>query len=122
MIVEIRTYRIREGLLPDFLDLCEREGVPLQRSHGMRVIGPFIDLETPDTCVWLRMFPSLEERERMKRALYEGEKWLDHLEPVVMPMLESFTVVLAQAPAGFAPGPGADPADQSAAGRGAATP
>jgi hypothetical protein len=38
----------------------------------MEVLGPMLDLEDPDTFVWLRAFPSLETRDRMKGAFCEG--------------------------------------------------
>jgi hypothetical protein len=44
--------------------------------------------------VWLRSFPSLEERDRMKDAFYEGELWKNELEAIAMPMLESYDVRL----------------------------
>ena len=94
MIVEVRTYTIKAGLRQRFIDLWETRTKPLQLSLGMGVIGPWLDLENPDRFVWLRSFPSMTERERMKRALYESEEWTGGLEAIVMPMLEEFTSVV----------------------------
>ena len=101
LIVEVRTYRVKPGLRDRFLDFFEREAVPLQRSFGMRVVGPFLDVEDPDTFIWLRAFPSHDERERMKRALYEGAKWKGELEAIAMPMLESYSFTLTELAPGF---------------------
>jgi hypothetical protein len=101
MIVEVRTYRIKAGERDRFLAFFARVAVPLQRSKGMGVAGPFVDLEDPDVFVWLRAFPSLEARDRMKHALYEGPEWKGGLEAIAMPMLESYSVVLTSAPPGF---------------------
>src|SRR3989475_949501 len=49
--------------------------------------------ENPDVFIWLRGFPSLEERERMKTTFYEGELWLKELEAIAMPMLERYEVI-----------------------------
>ena len=95
MIVEVRTYTIKAGLRQRFIELWERRTKPLQLSLGMGVIGPWLDLEDPDRFVWLRSFPSMEERERMKRALYESDEWTGELEAIIMPMLENFTSILA---------------------------
>jgi len=100
MIVEVRTYRIKPGRRDEFIKFFESRSVPALRSHEMKVLGPLLDLENPDAFVWLRSFPSLEERERMKTAFYEGELWKDELEAIVMPMLESFDVVLCETSAG----------------------
>ena len=95
MIVEVRTYKVKEGARERFLDFFELRSAPLQRSLGMGIVGPFLDLEDPDVFIWLRTFPSLEDRERMKMALYEGQEWKGELEAIAMPMLESFTMSLA---------------------------
>ena len=96
MIVEVRTYTIKPGLRQRFIHLWETRTRPLQQSLGMGVVGPYLDLENPDRFVWLRTFPSMEERERMKRALYESDEWTGELEAMIMPMLEEFTSVLTE--------------------------
>ncbi len=96
MIVEVRSYRIKPGRRAEFLRFFETRSVPALRSYGMKVLGPFLDLENPNKFVWLRGFPSLEERDRMKQAFYEGELWKKELEPIAMPMLESYDVILCE--------------------------
>jgi hypothetical protein len=96
MIVEVRTYTTRTGCRQRFVELFETRTGPLQRSLGIEVAGPWIDLEHPDRFVWLRGFPSMEEHEAMKRDLYEGPEWTGELEAVMMPMLEHFTSILIE--------------------------
>jgi hypothetical protein len=96
MVVEVRTYRIIPGKREEFIKLFESRAVPALRAHGMKVCGPFLDLENPNRFVWLRSFPSLAERDRMKKAFYEGELWKNELEAIAMPMLESYDVSLCQ--------------------------
>jgi hypothetical protein len=93
VIVEVRTYTIAAGLRQRFLDLFESRTRPLQVSLGMQVLGPWLDIENPDRFVWLRGFPSWDERDRMKLALYEGPEWTGELEAVMMPMLADYTSV-----------------------------
>jgi hypothetical protein len=96
MIVEVRTYRIKPGRRDEFIRFFEERSVPALHSHGMKVLGPLIDLESPDTFVFLRGFPSLEARDAMKNAFYEGPLWKNELESIAMPMIESYQVTLTE--------------------------
>jgi hypothetical protein len=49
----------------------------------------------------MRAFPSLEERDRMKSAFYDGDPWKSELEAIAMPMLDSYTVALTSTTPGF---------------------
>ncbi|HEX8141347.1 MAG TPA: NIPSNAP family protein [Pyrinomonadaceae bacterium] len=101
MIVEVRSYRIKPGRREEFIKFFETRAVPAQRSHGMKIIGPLLDLENPNKFVWLRSFPSLEERDRMKNDFYEGELWKNELESIAMPLLESYDVILCETSPGY---------------------
>lgn len=101
MIVEVRSYRIKPGHREEFIRLFETRAIPALRSHGMKIAGPLIDLENPNKFVWLRSFPSLEERERMKNDFYEGELWKKELEKIAMPLLESYDVILCETSSGY---------------------
>lgn len=101
MIVEVRRYRIKPGRREEFIAFFEGRAAPALRGYGMRVTGPLLDLENPNAFVWLRAFPSLEERERMREAFYGGDPWKSELEAIAMPMLESYDVVLTETSAGF---------------------
>ncbi len=79
MIVEVRSYRIKPGHREEFIQFFETRAVPALRSYGMKILGPLIDLENPNKFVWLRSFPSLAERERMRYEFYEGELWKNEL-------------------------------------------
>jgi heme-degrading monooxygenase HmoA len=96
MIVEVRTYKIKPGHRDEFITFFETRAVPAQRSLGIKLLGPLLDLENPDTFVFLRSFPSLDERDRMKSAFYDGDEWKRELEAIAMPMIESYTVVLSE--------------------------
>src|SRR5947208_940034 len=101
MIVEVRSYRIKPGRRAEFIELFLTTAVPALRTHGMKVLGPLLDVENPNKFVWLRVFPSLEERDRMKEDFYEGELWKNELERVAMPMLDSYDVILCETSPGF---------------------
>ena len=96
MIVEVRSYRIKPGKREEFVRMFETRAVSAQHSHGIKIIGPFLDVENPNKFVFLRSFPSLEERERMKAAFYGSELWKNELEAYAMPLLESYDVILCE--------------------------
>jgi hypothetical protein len=96
MIVEVRSYRIKSGKRDEFIKLFETRAVPAQRRYGIKIVGPFLDVENPNKFVFLRSFPSLEERDRMKAAFYGGELWKNELEGLAMPLLESYDVILCE--------------------------
>ena len=100
MIVEVRSYRIKPGKREEFIRLFETRAVPAQRTFGMNVIGPLLDVENPNKFVFLRSFPSLEERERIRNAFYSSELWKNELEGLAMPLLESYDVILCETSAG----------------------
>jgi len=61
-----------------------------------KVIGSFLDVENPNKFVFLRSFPSLEERDRMKDAFYGGEVWKNELEAFAMPLLDTYDLILCE--------------------------
>ena len=96
MIVEVRSYRIKPGKREEFIKLFESRAIPALRQYGMKVVGPMLDVENPNKFVFLRSFPSLEERDRMKDAFYGSELWKNELEALAMPLLDSYDVILCE--------------------------
>ena len=101
MIVEVRKYTIKPGLRAKFIEFFETRSAPAQREAGMEILGPLLDVENPDVFVFLRGFPSLEDRDRMKKEFYEGELWTRELEAIAMPMLERYEVILTETSSQF---------------------
>ena len=101
MIVEVRAYRIKPGHRGEFIELFERRAIPALRSHGRKILGPLLDVENPNKFVFLRSFPSLEERDRMKNEFYGGELWKNELEAIAMPLIDSYDVILCQTSSGY---------------------
>jgi len=101
MIVEVRSYRIKPGRREEFIKFFETRSIPAQRSHGMKILGPLLDLENLNKFVFLRSFPSLEDRDRMKNDFYEGKLWKNELESIAMPMIDSYDVILCETSDGY---------------------
>ena len=98
MIIEMRTYRLKPGKRPEFLEIFHTQSVPAHREIGMTIAGPFLSVEDPDTFFFMRGFPDLESREPMKAQFYEGELWKRELESVLMPMIDRYDVVVVEGP------------------------
>ena len=101
MIVEMRTYKLQPGKRSEFLEIFQTKSVPAHAEIGMKVLGPFLSVEDPDTFFFMRGFPDLPSREPMKARFYEGDLWKKELEHVLMPMIEKYDVVLVEDPRGL---------------------
>jgi len=101
MIIEMRTYKTKPGLRSRFLEIFRSRSIPAHLEIGMKILGPFVSVEDPDTFFFMRGFPNLASREPMKAKFYEGELWKGELENVLMPMLEKYDVVLVDDPDGI---------------------
>ena len=101
MIVEMRTYKTKPGKRAQFLEVFRSKSIRAHDEIGMKILGPFLSVEDPDTFFFMRGFPDLASHEPMKAQFYEGELWKNELENVLMPMLEKYDVVLVDDPAGL---------------------
>src|SRR5262245_26586692 len=100
MIIEMRTYKLKAGKRSDFLRIFKTKSMPAHARIGMKILGPFLSVEDPDTFFFMRGFPDLASREPMKAQFYEGELWKRELEEILMPMLDKYEVVLVEDPEG----------------------
>jgi hypothetical protein len=98
MIIEMRTYRIKPGGRAKFIEIFNAKVAPEHKKLGIPVLGPFPSVEDEDVFFWMRGFPDLASRERLKNAFYEGKLWKSELEGVLLPMLEKYDVALVEAP------------------------
>jgi NIPSNAP len=100
MVVEMRTYRTKPGKRREFLDIFRTKSMPAHAAIGMKILGPFLSIEDPDVFFFMRGFPDLASREPMKARFYDGPLWKGELEAVLMPMLDTYDVVLVDDPGG----------------------
>jgi hypothetical protein len=98
MIIEMRTYKTKPGRRSEFLEIFRSKSIPAHKEIGMKILGPFVSVEDPDTFFFMRGFPDLASREPMKAKFYEGELWKSELENTLMPMLENYEAVLVDDP------------------------
>src|SRR6202140_1358788 len=95
-IIEMRTYKLKPGKRSEFLEIFRSKSIPAHAEIGMKILGPFLSLEDPDTFFFMRGFPDLASREPMKAKFYEGELWQRELENLLMPILDKYDGVLAE--------------------------
>jgi hypothetical protein len=100
MIVEMRTYKTMPGKRTEFIEIFRSRSMPAHAEIGMKILGPFLSIEDPDTFFFMRGFPDLASREPMKARFYEGELWKAELESILLPMLDKYEVVLVDDPDG----------------------
>jgi hypothetical protein len=96
MIIEMRSYKTKPGKRTEFLEIFRSKSIPANAEIGMKILGPFLSVEDPDTFFFMRGFPDLASREPMKAKFYEGELWKRELEHTLMPMLEKYEVVVVE--------------------------
>ena len=96
MIVEMRTYKTKPGMRSRFLEVFRSDSIPAHTEIGMKILGPFLSVEDPDTFFFMRGFPDLASREPMKAKFYDGELWKSKLENILMPMIEKYDVILVE--------------------------
>jgi NIPSNAP len=93
-VVELRQYTLHDGARERLIQLFEDEFIESQEALGIRVIGPFRDLEDSNRFVWIRGFPDMDERSRMLSAFYDGSVWRAHCDAANSTMIDSDNVLL----------------------------
>ncbi|HSV34594.1 MAG TPA: NIPSNAP family protein [Ramlibacter sp.] len=77
MIFDLRTYTMVPGRLKAFLELYEREGLPVQRRHQGEPIGYFTTEIGPNNqVVHLWAYESLADRDKRRTALDADPEWV----------------------------------------------
>ena len=66
MIIEMRTYKTKAGMRSRFIETFRTKSIPAHAEIGMKIPGPFLSVEDPDTFFFMRGFPDLASRESMK--------------------------------------------------------
>jgi NIPSNAP len=96
MIIEMRTYKTKPGKRSQFLEIFRSKSIPAHTEIGMKILGPFLSVEDPNTFFFMRGFPDFLSRDPMKAKFYEGELWKSELENVLLPMLENYEVFVVE--------------------------
>lgn len=98
MIIEMRTYHVKSGMRSEFLRIFHSRSIPAHGDLGMKILGPFLAVDDPDTFFFMRGFPDRASVEQLKAKFYASELWKKELEGVLLPMLDKYEVVLVEDP------------------------
>src|SRR4051812_14729464 len=74
-IVELRQYTLHPHRRDDLIAMFDADFVEPQEAAGITVIGQFRNLDDPNKFVWVRGFPSMEDRARGLSEFYGGPVW-----------------------------------------------
>jgi hypothetical protein len=102
MYYEIRTYRLKNGAIPEYLKVVEDEGIAIQKSHLGQLVGYFYSEIGPiNEIVHIWAFASLEERQARRAALMADPAWRAFL-PKIRDLIEVADNKIMK-PAAFSP-------------------
>jgi hypothetical protein len=102
MIYEHRTYRLRNGAVPEYFRLVESEGIAIQRKHLGNLIGYFTTEIGPlNQIVHIWAFEDLADRTRRRAALAADPAWLAFV-PKIQVLIETAENKILK-PAPFSP-------------------
>ncbi len=94
-VLEIRTYRIRDGERDEF-ERRMKGAVPLLERHGIDVVGQGASIEDAEHYVLLRSFASLEELVEQEEAFYDGEEWRLGPREGIIELIEAYHTVVVR--------------------------
>lgn len=76
MFYEIRTYRLKNGAIPGYLEAVGEEGIAIQRKHLGRLVGYFFSEIGPiNEIVHIWAYESLDDREARRGRLAADPQW-----------------------------------------------
>jgi hypothetical protein len=77
MIIDMRTYTMHPGRLKAYLELYEKEGLAVQRSHLGEMIGYFtVEVGPQNQVVHMWGYTSMAERETKRAAMEADPAWI----------------------------------------------
>lgn len=109
MFVEIRTYRLKNGSIPEYLKVVGEIGIAIQKKHLGNLIGYFSSEIGPiNEIVHIWSFESLDDRQARRARLAADPDW-----QVFLPKIRDLIVTAdnkIMTPAAFSPLGGTTPA------------
>lgn len=103
MIVELRTYVLHPGKLPEFMRLMGSEGIAIEQPVLGRLLGYYTtEIGSINKVIHLWAYDSFEERLRRRAVLNGMPEWTAFI-PKVLPMIRDMQNELLN-PASFSPG------------------
>ena len=94
-VIEIRTYKLKQGSGAAFHRTVVEESLPMLERWGVEVVAFGLSLDEEDCYVLIRAYPSLEERQRSQDAFYGSDEWRNGPREAIVSRIDSdISVVL----------------------------
>jgi hypothetical protein len=99
MIFELRTYRLKTGQVPAYLEIVGELGIEVQKSHLGQLVGYFFsELGPLNEIVHIWAYADLSDREARRTRLADDERWKAVLAKII-PLIETMdSKILKSAP------------------------
>ncbi len=108
---ELRIYQVQPGKMQEWLSFMEEIVIPFQVKQGMVIHGSFTmdstdafslrdgervmnSTQKGETYVWIRRFESAEQKEKLYKAVYESEEWVNNIGPRVGMLIDRNSIVV----------------------------
>ena len=108
---ELRIYQVQPGKMQEWLSFMEEIVIPFQVKQGMVIHGSFTmdgtdefslrdgervmnSTKKGETYVWIRRFESAEQKEKLYKAVYESEEWVNNIGPRVGTLIDRNSIVV----------------------------
>lgn len=102
MIVEMRSYVLRPGALPEFMRLMASEGIGIERPILGDLVGFYSsEIGSINKVIHLWRYTSFEDRQQRRAQLAAAPEWLAFV-PKVLPLIQDMHNELLN-PAPFSP-------------------
>ena len=99
MIVEMRTYKIKPGAIPEYYRIYETAGMAIQRRILGNLIGYFhTDIGPLNQIVHLWGYADLADRAARRAELAKSQEWLDCVAKLMDLIVEQENKILLAAP------------------------
>ena len=93
---ELRQYKVKPGMMDEWLKIMEGEIIPFQVSKGMVICGSFRGETDDSVYVWIRRFESEAQREVLYKAVYDTDYWKNTMTPKVSNCLDRSGMVITR--------------------------
>ena len=95
-MVEIRSYTLKPGALPEFDRLVREQSLPMLVRWKVDVVAYGTSLHDDRSCYLIRAYQSLEHRQSSQDAFYGSAEWKDGPRDAILSMIESYATVVLE--------------------------
>ena len=94
MIIEVRTYTLKQGSREQFHQLVIHESLPLLKKWNINVVAYGPSLHDQNSYFLIRSFVSLDMRQKKEDALYNSDDWHQGPRESILTLIENYTTIV----------------------------